>query len=133
MPPLKGRSLSLFFFLKRKENWEPLRGSEKEAKNIARSKEFRRGCAGLFFAAAKKAKSANLAYSSQQRSRPSPIEGEKTFCKVNLPECTVSGGLWEEWKVDQVHQEQSGVDRVCRRPDGEEGRLPHQRGKDSQM
>jgi hypothetical protein len=51
--PSKGRSLSLFFFLERKENRETLRGSEKEAKNIAWNKEFRRGCAGLFFAAAK--------------------------------------------------------------------------------
>jgi hypothetical protein len=25
-----------------------------------------------------------------------PNEGEKTFCEANLPECTVSGGLWEE-------------------------------------
>jgi hypothetical protein len=49
--PLKGRSL-FSFFLERKENWEPLRGSVKEAKNIAWSKGFRRGCAGLFFAAA---------------------------------------------------------------------------------
>jgi hypothetical protein len=35
-----------------------------------------------------------------------PMEGEKTFCKAkqaksaNLPECTVSGGLWEEWKEE---------------------------------
>jgi hypothetical protein len=36
-----------------------------------------------------------------------PNEGEKTFCEAkqaksaNLPECTVSGGLWEEWKVER--------------------------------
>jgi hypothetical protein len=52
--PLGLLFLFLYFFLEGKENSEPLlRGSEKEAKNIAWSKEFRPGCAGLFFTAAK--------------------------------------------------------------------------------
>jgi hypothetical protein len=75
--PSKGRSLSLSFFLKRKENRDPLRGFEKEVKNIAWSKGFRPS----FFAVVNLTKSANLAYSSQQQQKNTPSKGKILFVR----------------------------------------------------